>query len=94
MGGRSLNKLSATEAAKLKTPGRHSDGGGLYLSIDESGRRRWVFMYARGGKRTELGWAVAETSRWPTPGRKRRHSGACWQPAAIPSLSEQRMIGC
>lgn len=55
MGGRSLNKLSATEAAKLKTPGRHSDGGGLYLSIDESGRRRWVFMYARGGKRTELG---------------------------------------
>lgn len=55
MAGRSLNKLSATQAAKLKTPGRHSDGGGLYLFIDPHGRRRWIFMYARGGKRTELG---------------------------------------
>ncbi len=55
MGKRTLCKLSAIEAAKLKTPGRHSDGGGLYLSIDNDGRRRWVFLYARNGKRTELG---------------------------------------
>lgn len=55
MAGRTLNKLSAMQAAKLKTPGRHSDGGGLYLSIDDTGRRRWVFMYTRGSKRTELG---------------------------------------
>lgn len=55
MASRSLNKLSAAQAAKLKTPGRHSDGGGLYLFIDLHGRRRWIFMYARGGKRTELG---------------------------------------
>lgn len=52
---RTLNKLSATQAAKIKMPGRHSDGGGLYLFIDGSGRRRWIFMYARSGKRTELG---------------------------------------
>ena len=55
MAGRALNKLSATQAAKLKAPGRHSDGGGLYLFIDAYGRRRWIFMYARDGKRTELG---------------------------------------
>lgn len=55
MAGRALNKLSATQAAKLKAPGRHSDGGGLYLFIDQHGRRRWIFMYARNGKRTELG---------------------------------------
>jgi len=55
MAARTLNKLNATQAAKLKTPGRHSDGGGLYLSIDDSGRRRWVFMYTRGSKRIELG---------------------------------------
>ncbi len=53
--GRSLHKLTAIQAAKLKVPGRHSDGGGLYLSIDDSGRRRWVFIYTRGAKRTELG---------------------------------------
>lgn len=55
LGARSLNKLSATHVAKLKAPGRHSDGGGLYLFIDDNGRRRWIFMYTRSGKRTELG---------------------------------------
>ncbi len=55
MAGRALNKLSAIEATKIKAPGRHSDGGGLYLFIDPHGRRRWIFMYARKGKRTELG---------------------------------------
>lgn len=55
MAKRTLNKLNAITAAKLKEPGRHSDGGGLYLSIDKEGRRRWVFMYTRHGKRTELG---------------------------------------
>lgn len=55
MAGRALNKLSAVQAARITTPGRHSDGGGLYLFIDPNGRRRWIFMYARNGKRTELG---------------------------------------
>ena len=36
-------------------PLRHSDGGGLYLSISKDGRRRWMFLYTRAGKRSELG---------------------------------------
>ncbi|MDQ8756922.1 integrase arm-type DNA-binding domain-containing protein [Sphingosinicella sp. LHD-64] len=55
MARRTLNKLSATQSAKITKPGRHSDGGGLYLFIDPHGRRRWIFMYTRDGKRTELG---------------------------------------
>lgn len=55
MATRTLNKLDPRTAATIKTTGRHSDGGGLYLSIDPTGRRRWVFMYTRDGKRTELG---------------------------------------
>lgn len=55
MARRIRNRLSAKEAEKLKTPGRHSDGGGLYLSIDAKGRRRWVFLYVRRGRRVELG---------------------------------------
>ena len=55
MAKRTLNRLSAKQAEKLKTPGRHSDGGGLYLAIDDTGRRRWVFMYVRRGRRVELG---------------------------------------
>src|SRR3546814_9506989 len=59
MAGRALNKLSAVKAAKITKPGRHSDGGGLYLFIDNHGRRRWIFMYAKDGKRTELGLGSA-----------------------------------
>jgi integrase len=55
MGKRPLNRLGTKEAKKLHTPGRHPDGGGLYLSIGEDGRRRWVFMYVRRGRRVELG---------------------------------------
>jgi integrase len=55
MARRTLNRLTAKEAEKLKSPGRHADGGGLYLSIDNEGRRRWVFLYVRRGRRVELG---------------------------------------
>lgn len=33
----------------------HSDGGNLYLIVDESGSRRWTFVYQRNGKRREMG---------------------------------------
>lgn len=55
MSGRSINKLTAVQVAKIKRPGRHSDGGGLYLFVDPHGRRRWTFIYTRKGRRTELG---------------------------------------
>lgn len=44
---RHLNKLGALAVRRLSKPGRHSDGGGLYLVIDRSGARRWVFLYRR-----------------------------------------------
>lgn len=42
---RSIHKLSARTVATLRTPGRHSDGGGLYLVVEKGGARRWVFLY-------------------------------------------------
>lgn len=55
-----INKLTASKLAKFG-PGRHGDGGGLYLDVDKYGRR-WVFRYrwkAAGetgdGKRREMG---------------------------------------
>ncbi|MBZ6079177.1 tyrosine-type recombinase/integrase [Microvirga puerhi] len=50
-----LHKLSARTVATLDRPGRHSDGGGLYLSISPSGARSWVFMWKVAGKRREMG---------------------------------------
>lgn len=56
---RALNRLTVREVAALKTPGRHADGGGLYLRIAPSGARSWAFMYVTAGKRTELGLGSA-----------------------------------
>jgi hypothetical protein len=51
---RAQNKLKAIQVTADLKPGRYSDGGGLYLVMDER-RRRWVFRYTRNGKTTDLG---------------------------------------
>jgi integrase len=53
-----LHKLSARTVASLTKPGRHSDGGGLYLFVsrdDKALRRRWVFRFTWAGKAREMG---------------------------------------
>ncbi|WP_271554864.1 Arm DNA-binding domain-containing protein [Bradyrhizobium sp. CCBAU 45394] len=64
MAKRQLHKLSAREAETIIEPGRHSDGGGLYLAIETGAhaRRQWIFLYrARGtGKRREIGLGAAK----------------------------------
>jgi len=54
--GRSLQKLTdvVVKSSKLK-PGRHSDGGGLYLNVSDAGSKSWIFMWSRDGKRREMG---------------------------------------
>ncbi len=50
-----LNKLSARAVSTLKEPGRHSDGGGLYLLVKATGAKSWVFMWKRDGRQREMG---------------------------------------
>lgn len=40
-----LNRLNARQVATITKPGRHGDGGGLYLVVDASGARRWLFLF-------------------------------------------------
>jgi integrase len=59
---RARNKLTAKQAVTLTAPGRHSDGGSLYLVIDGQGeamRRRWLFLFQWNGKRREMGLGSA-----------------------------------
>ena len=56
---RAIHKLTAKEADSLSRPGRHSDGGGLYMSISDDGRRRWVFLYSLRGRQREAGLGAA-----------------------------------
>ncbi|MBV1692404.1 Arm DNA-binding domain-containing protein [Novosphingobium sp. G106] len=58
MTSRTLNRLTAMQAAKLKTPGKHADGGGLYLLVDGS-RRSWIFRYTWRERERSLGLGSA-----------------------------------
>lgn len=53
--------LSARFVQTCNTPGRHSDGNGLYLSIDpDAKRRRWIYLYSLNGRRREMGLGSAD----------------------------------
>lgn len=43
----SLNKLTAKEATAITAPGRHADGGNLFLRVRPSGSKAWTFLYER-----------------------------------------------
>jgi len=50
-----LNQLNARKVSSITKPGRHSDGGGLYLYVRPSGSRSWLFLYRWREKRPEIG---------------------------------------
>lgn len=52
-------RLNARRVETLTEPGRHADGGGLYLFLSANGGRRWIFMFKRSGRRTEMGLGSA-----------------------------------
>jgi integrase len=55
---RQIKRLSARGVAGIEKPGRHADGGNLYLVVDPSGAKRWAFIYRDrhdNGRLRELG---------------------------------------
>lgn len=44
--------LTALQVKAIKTVGRHSTGQGVYLEIDATGAKRWLYRYQLNGKRT------------------------------------------
>ena len=50
-----INKLSDRRIRTLRKPGRHSDGGGLYLIVDKNGAKRWAFLFRKDGRLREMG---------------------------------------
>lgn len=52
---RSIHRLSALGAARLKKPGYYCDGGGLYLQVSASLTRSWVYRFRRAGRLREMG---------------------------------------
>ena len=50
-----IHKLSDLKARTVSKPGRHSDGGGLYLRVRNVNAKSWCFKWVRDGKPFEYG---------------------------------------
>lgn len=50
-----IHRLSAAAIKYIADPGWHADGGGLYLEVDQSGRKRWAMRLTVNGKRRDFG---------------------------------------
>jgi integrase len=50
-----MGKLTVRGVAALDKPGRHADGGGLYLNVAKGGSKSWVLLFQRDGRRREIG---------------------------------------
>lgn len=52
---RGQNKLNPLALGRLKEPGYHSDGAGLYLQISPTGGKSWIFRYMLDGVSRYMG---------------------------------------
>ena len=48
---REIGRLTALDVKRASKRGYYHDGGGLYLAIDRSGNRSWIFRYGAQGRR-------------------------------------------
>src|SRR5262245_61217713 len=48
-------RLTTVSLRSKHVPGRHADGNGLYLVVDPSGAKRWIWRGRIQGKRSDLG---------------------------------------
>lgn len=56
---REINRLPPRAAATIVEPGRHADGGGLYLVVGRGQSRKWVFRFKWRGRLVDMGLGAA-----------------------------------
>lgn len=50
-----IHRLKDRQIKTITKPGRHADGGGLYLVVDKGGAKRWAMLITVSGRRREYG---------------------------------------
>ncbi len=53
--------LTEKAVAKLREPGRHGDGHGLYLQVTRAGSKSWLLRFERGGRERWMGLGPTHT---------------------------------
>lgn len=89
---REVGLLNARKVETLSKPGRHADGGNLYLSISENGGKRWVFFYRFKGSRREMGLGSAAKGQVSLAEARKGASDARALAPVVLTLWEQRKL--
>ncbi len=81
---RALHKLTDIKAqSRNLKPGRHSDGGGLYLNVARSGAKSWLFMWSHMGTKAD-----------GSPVQKRREMGLGSYPVITLAAARRKAETC
>ena len=78
---RAIGRLTALKVERLKKPGMHADGGGLYLRVTSEGARNWVLRYMLNRRPRWMGlgplalYSLAEARAKALDARRKRHEG-------------------
>jgi integrase len=78
---RTANRLTALKVDKLKEPGMHADGGGLYLRVTAESTKNWVYRFMLNGRPRWMGlgplalYGLQEARAKALDARRLRHEG-------------------
>lgn len=81
MAQRGVNRLKPVSVPRIKSPGYHADGNGLYLQVSPSGSKSWVYRFMVAGRAREMGLgsllniSLAEARERATEARKLAKAG-------------------
>ena len=76
-----MGRLTALKVERIKQPGMHADGGGLYLRVTPEGARNWVLRYMLDRRPRWMGlgplalYGLAEARARALNARRQRHEG-------------------
>ena len=93
-----LHRLSARQIGSDLKPGRHADGGNLYLVVQPSGAKRWVFLYrwkglgqAGIGRLREMGLGSLHAVDLPAA-RKRAAAARALLASGVDPIADKRAV--
>ena len=52
---KTVERLTPLKVKSLNEKGDYADGGGLYLTVSDTGAKSWIFRYSNQGRRRQMG---------------------------------------
>ena len=85
-----MDKLTEMKLRTLAVPGKHFDGGGLYLEVTAKGRRYWRLKYRHAGKEKRLAFGVYPEVSLKTARERRAEARAVIERGDDPAIAKRQ----